>query len=124
MVGPEPLVLLDIDPFRFGQERLDLGFQFGLAFDDPVVAHGLVATGRRRDLRPVDRHPVQLDQPRLATQLEHLDEQGLDRLEMAAAEPGDGAVIRGGVARQETERHIRGTPPLDLPRRRHPDRMT
>ncbi len=119
-VWPETFILGGVGRFRLGQHVVDLAGQVGFAFGHPLVGHGLAATGVGPHLRPVQRHPTHPDHARLAAQHQRLEEQGLQRLEVAAAEPGHGPVIRGDVRGQEPERHIVMARLLDPPRRTHP----
>ncbi|HYA81414.1 MAG TPA: hypothetical protein VED87_10825 [Methylocystis sp.] len=63
LVAPEGGVLAGVRLRRGVHPGGDLGFQLLRSFAHPRVAHRLVLRGVGLDLRPVERHMAELDQP-------------------------------------------------------------
>ena len=66
-------------------------------------------------LRAVERHHADPQQPRLGAQPQHLDEQSRQRLLVRLAEPADGRMVRRLIGGQYSEGDILATAPLDPP---------
>src|SRR5664280_2879967 len=88
-----------------------------------VIAHGLVSTRRRPELRPVEGYPSEGDQPGLGAEGQHLDEQVVERQQVTPPEPGDRPVVRRDVGAQPPEGHVHLAAPLHLPGGGQPDRV-
>jgi hypothetical protein len=119
-VRPVAGVLRGIHPFRPLQQHADLLGQAGLLLGHAPIAHGLVLAGVGSDLRPVQRHVPQLDQPRLPSQPQHLVEQLAQGLEVPPAKLAQGPEVRGVARRQHPEGHVFVQPLSDLPGAVHP----
>jgi hypothetical protein len=87
-------ILRRVDLRRLLQPALDLRPQLGLAPLHAPVAHRLVLGGVGLHLAVVQRHMAERDQPRLATQRQHLPEKARQHRQMALAEVADGAKVR------------------------------
>jgi hypothetical protein len=119
-VRPVAGVLRGIHAFCPLQQHADLLGQAGLLLGHAPIAHGLVLAGVGSDLRPVQRHVPQLDQPRLPSQPQHLVEQLAQGLEVPPAKLAQGPEVGGVARRQHPEGHVFVQPLSDLPGAVHP----
>src|SRR5712664_2976005 len=94
LVFAESLVLLGIRSLRRRQHASDLGFQFRLTFLHALITHRFVFRRIRLDLRAIQRHMAEFDQPGRLAQLQNLQEQRTERLQMPLAEVADGSEVR------------------------------
>ena len=94
LVAPEGGVLAGVRHRRGVHPTRDLGLQFRRAFGHPLVAHRFVLGGVGLDLRPVQRHVAELDQPGPLAQPQHLRKQRRKRRQMTLAEIRDRTEIR------------------------------
>ena len=100
----------------FGQESGDLLLEpllFGL---HPIVAHRLVPRGVGLDLGAVQGDGADLGQAGQGTELEDLDEEGLQPSQVDLAEVADGAEVGDVVADDDAAGDVDVAPPHDLPR--------
>ena len=94
LVAPEGGVLAGVRLRRGVHPGGDLGFQFVRPFAHPPVAHRFVLGGVGLDLRPVERHVAELDQPGPLAQAQHLAEKPRQRVQMTLAKLRDRAEVR------------------------------
>ena len=94
LVTAVQLVLPGIGRFCGTQPLGNLRFQLGCTFLHALVAHRLVLGSVRLNLRAVERHMPEFDEPGLLAQLQDLHEQPRKRLQVALAEVRDRAEIR------------------------------
>ena len=77
----------------------------------------LLAAGVRAQLRPIERHHADPQQPRRGSQPQHLDEEPGQRLLMLLAEAADGGMVGCLVRGEHAEGGVLPTASLDLPAR-------
>jgi hypothetical protein len=98
----------------------------GLAEDllgDLLIGARLAIRRAGGHLGAVERDHPELDQTGLRAQLQHADEQLAERGLVTDTEPRDRRMIRRRVGGDHAKRDILAAPPLDRPRRPHPDRV-
>jgi hypothetical protein len=114
------LVFLPIRSLGLLEQFRDLALQPLLFLFHAVIAHRFVAARIRFDLRPIDGHPSQLDQPAALGDQNHLLEQPDEFLKVFLAKITDRPMLRKVPGRQHPVRHVLFDLLGDTPRRERP----
>jgi hypothetical protein len=103
-----------IDSLGLCQEGGDFRGELPLGLANAAVAHGLVLGGIGQDLRAVQGHMAQLDEPGLLAEGEHLGEQRREGSEVLLAEGGNAVVVGVLIRRRDAVRDLLMGRPLVL----------
>jgi hypothetical protein len=120
VVVPVLIVLDPVQLVHLRQDLRDLVSQLGLGLHHPLMAHRLRAGRVRPDLRPVDRQPAKLGQPKALREAHALHQHRGKVLPVPLPKPVDRPEVRPQLARQVPEPQVPEQPPRDLAPAVHP----